>query len=84
MTKTEPAAAQPAALTEQALFARLQRRLRARGELLRTSRYGSRSFNELGRHYIVCPELNAILHTHVELADWLAELEAEAAQEVAQ
>jgi hypothetical protein len=68
--------------TESAVFARLQRRLRARGELLRTSRYGSRSFMDLGRHYIVCADRNVVLHTHVDPADWLAETEAEAAQGV--
>jgi hypothetical protein len=83
MTKTELAAAQPAALTEQALFACLQRRLRAQGLQLRRCREDSRDLPQLGRFYAVDVALNCVHSTHVELADWLAELEAEAAQEVA-
>jgi hypothetical protein len=83
MNRIESSAALSATPTEQALFARLQRRLRARGLQLRSCREDSRDFHNLGRFYDVDAELNCIHSTDVDLAGWLAELEAEAAQEVA-
>ena len=83
MNTIEPKAAQSAALTEQALFARLQRRLRAQGLLLRRCREDSRDFHNLGRFYAVDADLNCVHSTHIDLADWLANLKDEAAQEVA-
>jgi len=85
VTHTKPGAGLLAAPTptEQALFNRLQRRLQAQGLQLRRCREDSRDFHNLGRFYAVDADLNCVHSTHVDLAGWLAELEAEAAQGVA-
>jgi hypothetical protein len=69
--------------TEQAQFARLQRRLKAQGLQLRRCRENSRDLPQLGRFYAVDAGLNCVHSTHLDPAQWLAELEAEAAQGVA-
>jgi hypothetical protein len=69
--------------TDRALFARLQRRLRAQGLQLRRCREDSRDLPQLGRFYAVDAALNCVVSAHVDPAHWLAELEAEAAQEAA-
>lgn len=74
MKGTEPKAALLAAPspTEQKLFDRLQRRLRAQGLQLRRCREDSRDFHDLGRFYVVDASLNCVHSIHVDLAGWLA------------
>lgn len=57
--------------TDQALFTRLQRRLRREGQQLHCCREDSRNFSDLGRYYITDASTRALLAAHVDLADWL-------------
>ncbi len=59
--------------TETALFARLQRRLRAEGLQLRRCPKRSRWFGTLGRFYVTDPARNWIEAMHVDPAAWLAD-----------
>ena len=60
--------------SEQALFMRLQRRLKPQGLRLHHCRQDSRDLPTLGRFYVTDPAINAVVATNVELADWLAEV----------
>ena len=57
--------------TDQALFARLQRRLRQEGQQLHRCREDSRNFSDMGRYYITDASTRVLLAAHVDLADWL-------------
>jgi len=63
------------ALTEQALFARLQRQLIPQGQQLHRCRFDSRDLPTLGRYYVTEPDFNAVVATDINLAAWLAEVE---------
>ena len=66
--------APPAGATEPALFKRLQRKLKHQGQHLHRCRQDSRDLPTLGRYYVTNTAFNAVVVTHVDLADWLAEV----------
>lgn len=53
-----------------ALFRRIDRKLRAIGECLRRCREGSRWFNNLGRYYSISIAFNAVRDTQIDLEAW--------------
>lgn len=61
--------------TESATVARLNRKLAAQGEHVRTCRENSRDFWELGRFYVV-NDRNMVTAKDIDPERWLAELEA--------
>ncbi len=60
-------------ISERALIARINRKLKPEGEKLKTLR-GERWFSDLGRYYTVDENRNAVRDTHVNLEDWGREL----------
>jgi hypothetical protein len=60
--------------SEQALFMRLQRRLKPQGLRLHRCRQDSRDLPTLGCYYVTDPAINAVVASNVDLADWLAEV----------
>jgi hypothetical protein len=60
--------------SEQALFMRLQRRLKPQGLRLHRCRQDSRDLPTLGRFYVTDPAINGVVATDIHLADWLAEV----------
>ncbi|MEY3963068.1 MAG: hypothetical protein RLZZ106_323 [Cyanobacteriota bacterium] len=63
-----------AGASEPALFKRLQRKLNPQGQQLHRCRQDSRDLATLGRFYVTEPAINAVVATHIDLADWLAEV----------
>jgi len=69
-----------AAVTERALFTRIDRHLAKQGERLRRGRTGTKAFETLGAYYVVSQEkgtiqetqceLEALARKHGLLADW--------------
>lgn len=49
-------------ISERALFARINRKLKKNGEQLHRCRRGSRWFNEMGPYYIVDTKSNVVTH----------------------
>lgn len=62
-------------VSENALIRRINRRLHHEGQRIRTCPYNSRDFHELGRHYAI-DDRNCIVAKHVDLEQWVAELDA--------
>ena len=60
--------------SEQALFMRLQRKLKPQGQRLHRCREDSRDLPTLGRFYVTEPAIIAVVATDVDLADWLVEV----------
>lgn len=59
---------QPQALvTERALVRRLNRKLAREGLHVKTCRWGTRGFHDLGRHFVVNTRLRAIDKKHIDL-----------------
>jgi hypothetical protein len=55
------------AVSERALFARIDRALRKEGETLRRCRPDSRSYYELGDYYVIDVSINGVVSKDVDL-----------------
>jgi len=62
-------------VTERALFARVDRTLRKRGEMLRRSRVGStRALLDVGRYYVLDVDRGAVVGHNINLEKYAREL----------
>lgn len=61
-------------VSEAALIARLNRRLAHDDQRIKTCRCDSRSFNTLGRFYILDWRMNIVIDRDVDLEGWRGEL----------
>ena len=59
-------------VSERALIARINRKLKPEGEKLKKLR-GDRWLNDLGQYYVVDVSYNALTHPHVSLEDFARE-----------
>jgi hypothetical protein len=61
-------------VTEQALIARINRKLAKENGKLKRCRENSKDFNTLGYFYTIDLSLNCIVDRHIELAEYAQEL----------
>ena len=73
---------QKVAISERALLARINRKLKQDNEQLRKCKVDSRGYVELGGYYAIDLNRNAVIATHVDLSKWGKEMKVLADFEV--
>ena len=63
-------------VTERALMARINRKLKHEDRVLRRCGEGSRSYNTLGRYYVLDTHKNIVVDLQVDLSHLAGELDA--------
>lgn len=70
------------AISERALLARINRKLKQDNEQLRKCKVDSRGYGELGDYYAIDLNRNTVTATHVDLSKWGKEMKVLADFEV--
>lgn len=73
---------QKVTISERALLARINRKLKQDNEQVRKCKVDSRSYWDLGSYYVIDLSKNAVTATHVDLSKWGRELKVLADFEV--